>query len=81
LIARDEVGYSSGAEHHHELEGVRARELATAAGGTALCWHGHAPQTGRFHPLQPTVAALHRRLKQHFDPHGIFNPGRMIPGL
>ena len=81
LIARDEVGYSSGSERHHELEGVRARELATAAGGTALCWHGRALETGRFHPLQPGVTALHRRLKQHFDPHGIFNPGRMIPGL
>jgi glycolate oxidase FAD binding subunit len=77
LIAREDARYSAAAAN----EGARARELATAAGGTALCWHGHAPPTGRFHPLQPAVASLHRRLKQHFDPHGIFNPGRMIPGL
>jgi glycolate oxidase FAD binding subunit len=57
------------------------REVAAAAGGTAICWRGAPPAGGRFHPLQPTVAALHRRLKQQFDPHGIFNPGRMIPGL
>ena len=57
------------------------RAAATAAGGTALCWRGPAPPDGRFHPLQPTVAALHRRLKDRFDPHGIFNPGRMIAGL
>ena len=58
-----------------------AREVASAAGGTALCWRGISPAGGRFHPLRPTVAALHRRLKERFDPHGIFNPGRMIAGL
>ena len=57
------------------------REAATAAGGTALCWRGQAPAGGRFHPLQPTSATLNRRLKAQFDPHGIFNPGRLIAGL
>ena len=62
--------------------GADARKVAVAAGGTALCWRGTPPAgSGRFHPLQPTVAALHHRLKQQFDPHGIFNPGRMIAGL
>lgn len=56
----------------------RPREVAYAVGGTAMCWKGPVPSGGRFHPLQPTVAALHRRLKEHFDPHGIFNPGRML---
>jgi len=59
---------------------VDVRQVARAAGGTALCWRGPAP-AGRFHPLQPTVARLHRRLKERFDPRGIFNPGRMIAGL
>ncbi len=59
----------------------RPRQVASAVGGTAICWKGIAPVGGRFHPLQPTVAALHRRLKDRFDPHGIFNPGRMIAGL
>ncbi len=59
----------------------RARETAVAAGGTAMCWKGFAPPGARLHPLQPAVAALHRRLKQSFDPHGIFNPGRLIAGL
>jgi glycolate oxidase FAD binding subunit len=57
------------------------RSIASAAGGTAMCWRGAAPAGGRFHPLQPTVATLTRRLKDRFDPHGIFNPGRMIAGL
>jgi glycolate oxidase FAD binding subunit len=59
---------------------ARVREVAGAAGGTALCWRGPAPD-GRFHPLQPVVAALHRRLKQRFDPHGTLNPGRLVAGL
>ncbi|HUJ53438.1 MAG TPA: glycolate oxidase subunit GlcE [Steroidobacteraceae bacterium] len=56
------------------------RELAAAAGGTALAWRGPAP-AGRFHPLSAAVARLHRRLKERFDPRGIFNPGRLIAGL
>src|SRR5258708_4137906 len=50
------------------------------APGTALCWGGPAP-AGRFHPLPPVLARLHRRLKERFDPHGIFNPGRLLAGL
>jgi FAD/FMN-containing dehydrogenase len=27
------------------------------------------------------VLAIHRRLKERFDPHRIFNPGRLIADL
>jgi glycolate oxidase FAD binding subunit len=30
-----------------------------------------------FHPLSGPVLEIHKKLKQHFDPHSIFNPGRM----
>jgi glycolate oxidase FAD binding subunit len=60
--------------------GTPVRALAQAAGGSALCWRGAAPE-GRFHPLPPALLELHRRLKARFDPRGIFNPGRLIPGL
>ena len=66
--------------HADAGEDAAVRTLAERAGGTALCWRGRSPQ-GRFHPLAPAVATLHRRLKARFDPHGIFNPGRMIAGL
>ena len=59
---------------------IDVREVARAAGGTALCWRGAAPGE-RFHPLQPAVAKLHRRLKERFDPTGVFNPGRLIAGM
>lgn len=30
-----------------------------------------------FHPQQPALAALAKRVKESFDPKGLFNPGRM----
>jgi glycolate oxidase FAD binding subunit len=56
------------------------RGVAAAAGGTALCWLGSAGR-GCFHPLSATTLALHQRLKQRFDPRGVFNPNRLVPGL
>jgi glycolate oxidase FAD binding subunit len=57
-----------------------ARRIAAAAGGTALHWRG-GTAGGRFHPLAAPVLAIHRRLKERFDPHGIFNRGRLVEGL
>jgi glycolate oxidase FAD binding subunit len=59
---------------------VDLRALAQTAGGSAQCWRGAAPGA-RFHPLSAPVAQLHRRLKERFDPHGIFNPGRLLAGM
>jgi glycolate oxidase FAD binding subunit len=56
------------------------RAIASAAGGTALRWRGETSES-RFHPLSSTVADIHRRLKQRFDPRGIFNRGRLLRGL
>jgi glycolate oxidase FAD binding subunit len=56
------------------------RSTAAAAGGTALCWRGPAPQ-GRFHPLSPASERVHRRLKERFDPQGLFNRGRLLRDL
>ena len=35
----------------------------------------------RFTPLQMPLDRIHRQLKAEFDPAGIFNPGRLYPGL
>ena len=32
-------------------------------------------------PEAPALAALSRRLKEQFDPHGVLNPGRMVAGV
>jgi glycolate oxidase FAD binding subunit len=40
-----------------------------------------APEQGVFHPLSPSVATIVKRLKQEFDPKGVFNPGRLVAGI
>jgi glycolate oxidase FAD binding subunit len=59
---------------------IDVRGLAVAVGGTAMRWRGAVPDS-RFHPLPPAIVEIHRRLKHSFDPEGIFNPGRLLPGL
>jgi glycolate oxidase FAD binding subunit len=56
------------------------RRVAASVGGTAACWRGKVAQ-GRFHPLAPGIAAIHRRLKSSFDPDGLFNRGRLVADL
>ncbi len=56
------------------------REAARRAGGSAALWHG-AGVAPVFEPLAPALLAIHRRLKAGFDPQGIFNRGRLVPGL
>jgi glycolate oxidase FAD binding subunit len=63
-----------------DLPASELRAQATAVGGSAQQWRGGAAGH-RFHPLSPTLLAIHRRLKARFDPHGIFNPGRLIADL
>ncbi|MEO8297771.1 MAG: glycolate oxidase subunit GlcE [Burkholderiales bacterium] len=59
------------------------RQAATAAGGQACLFRGElgGEASSRLAPLSPTLARLHRALKQAFDPDGVFNPGRMVPEL
>jgi glycolate oxidase FAD binding subunit len=59
------------------LDTARARELATGARGHATLFRGGDRAAGVFHPLDPAIAKIHRRLKDAFDPAGILNPGRM----
>ncbi len=53
------------------------RRTVAACGGHATLFRGGDKAVGVFHPLAPAVAKIHQRLKQSFDPAGIFNPGRM----
>lgn len=52
------------------------RTRVAAVGGHATAFrNAHGDEV--FHPLSPALAQIHRRLKDEFDPGGIFNPGRM----
>jgi glycolate oxidase FAD binding subunit len=53
------------------------RAAAAERGGHATLFRGGDKRLGVFAPLQPALARVHRRLKDSFDPAGIFNPARM----
>lgn len=57
------------------------RMHTSAAGGTALLWRGAARDAPRLHPLPGVLLRLHRRLKERFDPHRVFNRNRLVAGL
>ena len=61
------------------LHGVR--EAAAAVGGHATCFRALDKGCGVFMPLSAPLAAIHKRLKASFDPHGVLNPGRLYPNL
>jgi len=58
---------------------IRAR--AAALGGHATLFRGGDRTAGVFAPLAKPIAAIHKRLKDAFDPQRLFNPGRMYPDL
>ena len=57
------------------------RRAAETVGGHATLFRGGARHGEVFHPLPPALHALHRRLKQAFDPQRILNPGRLYSDL
>ena len=62
-----------------DADAVRA--VAAAQGGHATLFRGADPAAERFHPLPAPILRLHRRIKDAFDPRGIFSPGRMYEQL
>ncbi len=56
-----------------------AQAVAVKAGGYATRFRGTAGQF--MTPLHPVTARIHRQLKQEFDPHHLFNRGRMFANL
>jgi glycolate oxidase FAD binding subunit len=60
-----------------ELSTDAIRQRAEVLGGHATLFRRGDRSQAVFTPLKPTIAAIHRRLKNEFDPAGIFNPGRL----
>jgi glycolate oxidase FAD binding subunit len=63
----------------------RVRAIARAHGGHATLFRAASPaartEISAFTPVSPALMKIHQRLKQELDSHGIFNPGRLYPGL
>jgi glycolate oxidase FAD binding subunit len=57
------------------------REMAQGAGGHATLFRGADKSAGVFAPLKAPLDRIHRQMKTAFDPDGVFNPGRLYPGL
>jgi glycolate oxidase FAD binding subunit len=67
-----------------ELDADVLRHAVKAVGGHATLFRGGRAvdrARGVFEPLAPEVMAVHRRLKQAFDPSGVFSPGRLYAEL
>ena len=60
---------------------TQVRDAAAQAGGHATLFRGRERSAGVFAPLKSPLDRIHRELKRAFDPDGVFNPGRMYPGL
>lgn len=65
-----------GAQHWYRTQepAGEVRRHAGAAGGHAVLFRG-PPDVEKFHPLPKAAARLQQRIREAFDPHGIFNPG------
>ncbi|HEX6704318.1 MAG TPA: glycolate oxidase subunit GlcE [Albitalea sp.] len=59
----------------------QVRNAMIQAGGHAILFRAQDKSTGVFAPLRSPLDRIHRELKKAFDPAGLFNPGRMYPGL
>jgi glycolate oxidase FAD binding subunit len=53
------------------------RDAAEESGGQATLFRGGEKSSGAFHPLPEPLMKIHNKLKQTFDPYGVFNRGRM----
>lgn len=60
-----------------EVDADTVRNAASTAGGHAMQYRNHPTRDEVFQPLDEVLLKLHQQLKLAFDPHGIFNPGRM----
>ena len=63
------------------VDAASLRQVAAKAGGHATSFRGGDKTGGVFSALSPGLMEVHHRLKQSFDPYGVFNPGRMYSGF
>ena len=63
------------------LPAAAVREATAGVGGHATLFMAQDKSAGVFATLSTPLARIHRELKKSFDPSGVFNPGRLYPGL
>jgi glycolate oxidase FAD binding subunit len=60
---------------------AQIRDAVAARGGHATLVRAADKSPGVFTALAQPLMSIHQRLKQSFDPAGIFNPGRLYAEL
>ena len=63
------------------IDAALVREAAQRVKGSATLFRAQDKKADCFTPLAPVLERVHRELKAAFDPAGIFNRGRLLPGL
>lgn len=63
---------------YSDADAEATRKEVAALGGHAELFRRGIGETAPFQTLSPALLTLHRRLKQRFDPHRLFNPGRLF---
>ena len=80
-VEREDIGFVEWGGAQRWLRGERAAEAmwhqAETVGGHATLYRGGDRTAGVFQPLPEAMAVIHRRIKEAFDPHGIFNVHRL----
>jgi len=64
-----------------EVKIDKLREKANRLAGSVCAFRGHDAGTARFQALAPAMLKLQRSIKSSFDPAGVFNHGKIYPGL
>lgn len=63
------------------LDAQTIQQAAKQMGGHARLFRNRPLHGEHYAPLPAPLMTLHRRLKQAFDPQGLFNPGRLYANL
>ena len=64
-----------------EADMAAMQKIAVAAGGQVSLFRGATQNAEVFHAQPAALQQIQKRLKQSFDPNGIFNPGRLYHWL
>ena len=67
--------------YRSDLPVEKIREIVHAQKGHVTLFRHGNDHDDIFSPLSPEIKKIHHRLKASFDPHGIFNIGKMYPDL
>ena len=63
------------------IDAALVREAVHRVKGHATLFRAEDKSANCFTPLAPVLERVHRELKAAFDPAGVFNRGRLLPGL